>query len=55
METVHIPPQVISAEKMIDTGSMAELLANRLSYHLLLVMAILCTLLVINKMSFPAL
>lgn len=36
METVHIPPQVISAEKMIDTGSMAELLANRLSYHLLL-------------------
>lgn len=36
METVHIPPQVISTEKMIDTGNMAELLADWLSYHLLL-------------------
>lgn len=36
METVHIPPQVISTEKMIDTGSISELLADWLSYHLLL-------------------
>ena len=36
METVHILPQVISTEKMIDMGSMAELLAEWLSYHLLI-------------------
>ena len=36
METVHVPPQVISTEKMIDTEHMDELLADWLSYHLLL-------------------
>ena len=55
METVHVPPLVIPTGEMIDEVSIADLLTGWLSYSFFLssdVMAVLCTLFIINGILF---